>query len=65
MAPACLSRSTATASAFGTLSAIVREPHVVRIPAVLMMSLTETGTPCSGADVISPRKRCVCLAAAG
>ena len=54
IAPAFLSRSTATASASGTLSAIRREPQVVRSPAVLMMSFTDTGTPCS-APSTSPR----------
>src|SRR5260370_41833797 len=49
IAPARFSRATAGESAAGTLSARATEPKVVRTPSVLTRSLTENGTPCSGA----------------
>jgi hypothetical protein len=45
IAPACFSRATSSASSVGTYSAYRRDPNVVRIPAVKLMSLIATGTP--------------------
>src|SRR5262245_35998927 len=47
-APARFRRATTVASYGGTKCSRMREPAVVRIPAVQMMSLTPTGTPASG-----------------
>ena len=47
-APACRSFRTTVASSFGTQSARIREPAVVRIPFVANRSFTATGIPCSG-----------------
>src|SRR5207247_5590988 len=45
IAPAALSLSTKSASCAGTKSLYMREPYVVRIPAVNARSLTANGKP--------------------
>src|SRR2546423_5683877 len=47
-APASRSLRTTVASSFGTHSARIRDPAVVRIPFVAKRSFTATGIPCSG-----------------
>ena len=47
-APAALSRVTTVASWSGFQSDSVFDPAVVRTPLTAMLSLMETGTPCSG-----------------
>src|SRR4051794_12250095 len=53
IAPAARSRVTATQSCAGTKSRRATEPLVAGAPVIQMWSLTDTGTPRSGAD--SPR----------
>ena len=47
-APARYRRSTSGASSAGTSSAWSSDPRVVRMPAVAVRSLIETGTPATG-----------------
>ena len=47
-APASRSRTTTSASRSGTECSSARLPAVVGSPATSMLSLTRTGTPCSG-----------------
>jgi len=48
MAPAARSRAATVASCSGTKPFKMRLPAVVSRPAVVMLSLSATGTPCSG-----------------
>lgn len=48
MAPACRRRDITVASYGGSYVASIREPHEVRSPRVLILSLTTIGTPKSG-----------------
>ena len=47
IAPAAFSRATTVASLRGTKSSLIRDPPVVRKPAVSIVSLIVSGTPCN------------------
>ena len=51
MAPAARTLSTTAESCCGTLSLNSSDPCVVRMPAVIWVSLMETGRPCRGPRV--------------
>src|SRR5215471_17681679 len=56
-APAACRRSTTVASYGGTNVSRILDDAVVRMPRVQMLSLSAIGTPASGADEKSPRRR--------
>jgi len=65
MTPAALNRSMIRSSKSGTASRKTGEPWVVRMPAVLWLSLCVIGTPCRGGssapDAVSSSARAACL----
>ena len=58
IAPAWLNLAATVQSCWGMKVSKIREPEVVRIPAVLYRSLRATGMPCSG-----PRDFPACMSA--
>ena len=56
-APAARTRSTTESSRAGTRSSNQTEPLVVRMPAVICVSLIGIGNPCRGADRVATLHR--------